>query len=80
MVESGSAESFLRGRISRRPFPGKCFLHLHTGLQVQWWLMMSTAVLTSQAIKTTDATLDLPDPRRSCSIARGYISGLYFLV
>ena len=46
MVRSGSAETSLRGRISRRPFPGKRFLHLHTGLQVQWWLMMSTAVLT----------------------------------
>ncbi len=41
MVQSGSAETSLRGR------PGKYFLHLRTGLQVQWWLMMSTAVLTS---------------------------------
>ncbi len=33
--------------LCRRPFPGKRFLHLHIGLQVQWWLMMSTTVLTS---------------------------------
>ncbi len=50
MVQSGSAETSLRGRIGRRSFPGKCFLHLLTGLQVQWWLMMSTCVLTRLSI------------------------------
>ncbi len=50
MVQSGSAETSLRGRIGRHSFPGKCFLHLHTGLQVQWWLMMSTCVLTRLSI------------------------------
>ncbi len=47
MVQSWSAETCLWGRIGRQSFPGKCFLHLHTGLQVQWWLMMSTADVTS---------------------------------
>ncbi len=87
MVQSGSAESSLWGRTSRRPFPGKCFLHLHTGLQVQWWFMMSTAVLTSlntvilklSRLQTLLSTYQIQEVG---SIARASSSGLqalYFL-
>ncbi len=50
-TESGSAETCLWVSIGRHPFPGKYFLHLHTGLQVQWWLMLSTVVLNKPIVK-----------------------------